>query len=110
LFYSAREQNESTPFQVNREIVASWRTRVDVVGRFCETPASDTDALQASQFARRNSGDGLPTGRLFSIQRREGTPSPTPGGSYDWHVPAPKIGALASRGALQRFAHFRWLG
>ena len=25
-------------------------------------------------------------------------------------VPAPKIGALASRGALQRFAQFRWLG
>jgi len=25
-------------------------------------------------------------------------------------VPAPKIGVLASRGALQRFARFLWLG
>jgi CBS-domain-containing membrane protein len=48
---------------------------------------------------------GLLVGQAIIINRLTGVRYP-----FWASVPAPKIGALASRGALQRFAHFRWLG
>ena len=48
---------------------------------------------------------GLLVGQAIIINRLTGVRYP-----FWVSVPAPKIGALASRGALQRFAHFRRLG
>ena len=45
---------------------------------------------------------GLLVGQAIIINRLTGVRYP-----FWASVPAPKIGALASRGALQRFAHFR---
>jgi CBS-domain-containing membrane protein len=48
---------------------------------------------------------GLLVGQAIIINRLTGVRYP-----FWASVPAPKIGVLASRGALQRFARFLWLG
>jgi aldo/keto reductase family protein len=55
-----------------------WKKIEEKRRRLTQTPYKQPQFI--ARFARRNSGDGLPSGRFsfyLSIQRREGTPSPT---------------------------------